>query len=201
MTGDQRGDDVTGRWTLRLLAGSLAAAAVLSGCAAKHQASESLPAPSSAPTTQALPPLGPKDLPMPAEARTKDAAGAEAFVRYYIALINRTSKVMDAKPLRDFSQNCRDCNRIAGNIEEDARSGHTYRGGQITLTEVAPPLIKDTTAQMAMRVNQAALTVLDSSGKPLPELSSKAYPGLSGGAALVWNEASHAWSATALTLG
>ena len=50
---------------------------------------------------------------MPDEARTQDAAGAEAFVRYYIELINRTSTVMDAEPLREFSDGCRDCDRIA----------------------------------------------------------------------------------------
>src|SRR5919112_63388 len=69
-------------------------------------------------TEAALPPLGPPDLPMPVEARTQDAAGAEAFVRYYIDLINRTSTVMDAAPLREFSHSCADCNRIATATEE-----------------------------------------------------------------------------------
>jgi hypothetical protein len=131
---------VTGRSTLRLLGCALAAAVVLSGCSAKHQANESLPSPTSASSsTPALPPLGPKDLPMPAAARTKDASGAEAFVRYYIALINRTSTVMDAKPLRDFSQNCRDCNRIATDTEKDAALGRRYDGGETTITWIQAP--------------------------------------------------------------
>ena len=192
---------MTRRRSLRLLTGLMVAAVVLTGCASKKQANETLPSASANPSTPALAPLGPKDLPMPAEARTKDAAGAEAFVRYYIALINRTSTVMDAGPLRDFSQNCRDCDRIAKNIDEDKHAGRTYRGGQITITQVAPPLVQDTSAKMVMRVDQSALTVLDSSGSPLPDLSSKAYPGLSGGATVLWTSASKSWVVTALTLG
>ena len=61
---------------------------------------------------------------MPDEARTQDAAGAEAFVRYYIELINRTSDVMDAEPLREFSDGCEDCDRIA-----DATSKRTRNAG------------------------------------------------------------------------
>lgn len=192
---------MTGRWTQRLLVGSLAATAVLSGCATKHQASESLPSTSAAPSTQTLPPLGPKDLPMPAEARTKDTAGAEAFVRYYIALINRTSKVMDAKPLRDFSQNCRDCNRIAANTEKDTKAGLHYGHGELTLTEIAPPLLKEKTAQMALTANEAPLEVIDSAGKSVAGRGSGTYTGLSGGAALIWDADRVSWIITDLTIG
>ena len=110
---------MTRRWTVRLAACAVAASAVLTGCSEKQEASSSLPSATSAePTQEELPPLGPADMPMPAEARTQDAAGAEAFVRYYIDLINRTSTVMDAQPLRDFSDGCRDCDRIADNVGE-----------------------------------------------------------------------------------
>ena len=143
---------MTRRWSLRLLAGVLAGAALLSGCAEKQQANESLPSASASPTEEALPPLGPEDLPMPAEARTQDAAGAEAFVRYYIELINRTSDVMDAQPLRDFSDGCADCNRIANSVEEDAAAGYEYEGGGITITEMGQPADRArTTAELALR--------------------------------------------------
>jgi hypothetical protein len=194
-------DDVTRRGSLRLLAGLMAAAAALSGCAHNQAASESLPSTSASASTPALPPLGPKDLPMPAEARTKDAAGAEAFVRYYIALINRTSKVMDAKPLRDFSQNCRDCNRIAANADKSARSGYRYEGGEITVAEVAPPLVKDATSEMAIRVDQAKLTVLDGSGNQVPEGNSDAFQGLTGSAALSWDPTMRSWLMTYMAFG
>ena len=196
-----RVDDVTRRGTVRLLAGLLAAVAVLGGCASKQEASQSLPSTSAAPSTKALPPLGPKDLPMPAAARTQDAAGAEAFVRYYIALINRTSTVMDAKPLRDFSHNCRDCTRIAANTEKDIKAGLHYRHGELTLTEIAPPLLKDSTAEMALGAKEAPLEVLNSAGKLVQGRGSGAYTGLSGGAALAWDANRVSWVITDLTIG
>ncbi len=151
---------MTRRWTLRLAAGLAAGAVVLSGCSGEQAASDTLPEADASPSASepALPPLGPPDLPMPDEARTHDAAGAEAFVRYYIDLINRTSTVMDADPLREFSQGCEDCNRIASIVEQDAASGHQYDGGLITVTSMGKPLITDTVAEVAMRADIAALS-------------------------------------------
>ncbi|MCU1669532.1 MAG: hypothetical protein JWP40_2459 [Blastococcus sp.] len=138
---------------------------------------------------------------MPAEARTKDAAGAEAFVRYYIALINRTSQVMDAKPLRDFSQNCRDCMRIARDAEQDAAAGYHYSGGELKITNSGRPLMKGSTAEIAFIADQAALTVTDKAGKPVKGLAFPRYPSLSSGAALSWDPSRNAWIMTTLTLG
>src|SRR5215213_9397508 len=116
------------------MAGLLSGAVVLTGCSEKQPANESLPTTSATPTEDELPPLGPEDLPMPDEARTQDAAGAEAFVRYYIELINRTSDVMDAEPLREFSDGCADCERISSDAEADAAAGYSYDGGELTIT-------------------------------------------------------------------
>jgi hypothetical protein len=139
-------------------------------------------------------------MPMPDEARTQDAAGAEAFVRYYIALINRTSTVMDAQPLRDLSDGCEDCNRIANSIEGDAEAGYRYEGGGIALTAFGQPLLKDETAEMALGADLAALVVLDGSGSHVPEAGGPAYPGLTGGAAIRWDANQQTWVMTALTL-
>ena len=62
---------------------------LLGGCSEKQEANDTLPSASAAETTEALPEVGPADFPVPDEARTKDAAGAEAFLRYYIDLLNR----------------------------------------------------------------------------------------------------------------
>jgi hypothetical protein len=195
-------DDVTRRWTLRLAAGLAAGAVALSGCSERQGANDTLPGADASPSASepSLPPLGPPDLPMPAEARTQDAAGAEAFVRYYIDLINRTSTVMDAAPLREFSQSCEDCNRIASVVEEDAASGRQYSGGLITIITMGEPLIKDTTAEMAIRADVAALEVQDAAGNVLPDLSLPAYSGLNGGAAIAWSADQNAWVMTVLTL-
>jgi hypothetical protein len=196
-----RRDDVTRRWALRLTACLLAGAAVLTGCSDKQEANESLPTTSSAePTEDALPPLGPEDLPMPDEARTQDAAGAEAFVRYYIELINRTSTVMDAQPLRDLSDGCRDCDRIADNVEADADAGYKYRGGVLTVTITGEPFLRPGTAELALKADQDAASAVDATGADVPRLSLPAFTGVTGGAALRWEPARQTWLITALTL-
>jgi len=195
---------VTRRSAKRVAATLGVTAALVSGCSEKQEASTTLPdASSSAPaeTTTELPPLGPEDMPMPDEARTQDTAGAEAFVRYYIELINRTSTVMDAEPLRQLSDGCEDCARLATNTEQAARAGEDYEGGQITITDVTPPLIVSGEAEMAVRIDQAALSVLDASGRPIADRGSRAYPGLPGSAAAVWDPDRRTWLMTALTFG
>ena len=194
---------MTRRWTLRLVAGLAAGAVVLSGCSERQEASDTLPGADASPSASEpeLPPLGPPDLPMPVEARTQDAAGAEAFVRYYIDLINRTSTVMDAAPLREFSQGCSECDRIATDYESDAASGYRYNGGRLTLRQVGEPLISNTTtAEVAFRFDLEPLTVVDASGAPVPDLTFAGSEDSLGSAALQWIESSNSWRATQLDL-
>jgi hypothetical protein len=191
---------VTRRWILQLGAVLATGAVTLTGCSEKQEASHTLPTTSAAKSTPALPPLGPEDMPMPAEARTKDAAGAQAFVRYYIGLINRTSTVMDAKPLRDFSDGCRDCNRIASNTEKDASAGKDYEGGEITLTEVGEPVTTDVSTDLPIKVDQAKLVVLDASGNPTDE-GSEPYTNVTGGVALRWDSTRTSWVVLDMTFG
>ena len=77
------------RWSV---VGLVLATALLSGCSEKDEANSTLPSTSAAATTEALPPVGPADFPVPDEARTKDAAGAEAFLYYWIDLLNRQQR-------------------------------------------------------------------------------------------------------------
>ena len=79
---------MTRRWTLRLLAGLAAGAVVLSGCSERQEAADTLPEADATPSASEpeLPPLGPPDLSMPAEARQKTPEGAAQFMRYYMAL-------------------------------------------------------------------------------------------------------------------
>jgi hypothetical protein len=192
---------VTRQWSVRLVAGLAVVAALLSGCSEKQPANETLPSASPAETTPELPPLGPEDMPMPDEARTQDAAGAEAFVRYYIGLINRTSDVMDAESLRALSDGCRQCDRIADGTEQDASLGYRYEGGQLTVIAFGEPSVSDSTSEMVIRVDQAPLTVVDASGAPVPNRGSGAFAGLSGGAALRWDAGRQTWLVTNLTFG
>jgi hypothetical protein len=196
-------DDVTRRWTLRLVAGLAAGALALSGCSERQEANDTLPEADASPSASepSLPPLGPPDLPMPAEARTQDAAGAEAFVRYYIDLINRTSTVMDAAPLREFSNGCAECDRIAADTENDGAAGYRYKGGAITITATGDAFIKEEKAEIAFVADQASLQVVDSNSEPVTDLSFGAYSGFSGGASAGWDSIQSTWRLTGLTLG
>jgi uncharacterized protein DUF6318 len=194
---------VTRRWTLRLVAGLVAGVVALSGCSEREEASDTLPGADASPSASEpdLPPLGPPDLPMPAEARTQDAAGAEAFVRYYIDLINRTSTVMDAAPLREFSDGCAGCDRIATDYESDAASGYRYDGGKLALRQIGEPLISNSiTAEVAFRFDLEPLTVIDASGAPVPALTFTGSEDSLGSAALQWIEFDQSWRATQLDL-
>jgi hypothetical protein len=191
---------VTRRWTLQLVALLAAGAAVLTGCTEKQEASHTLPTTSAAESTTALPPLGPEDMPMPDEARTQDAAGAQAFVRYYVELINRTSTVMDARPLRDFSDGCRDCDRIATSTEKAASVGNDYEGGEMTITHMGQPVMRENAASVPIVVDQAKFIVLDSSGAPT-DGGSEAFSGVTGGIGLAWDASRQTWLMTDLTFG
>jgi Family of unknown function (DUF6318) len=194
---------VTRRWSLVGAACLLAATVVLGGCSERQEASDTLPSTSAEPTesTPELPPLGPPDLPMPDEARTPDAAGAEAFVRYYIELINRTSDVMDAAPLREFSNGCNECSRIAADTDTDGAAGYEYEGGELTITSMGTPLVEGQVAELAFIADQAALRVVESTGQPVNGLSFEAFSDFSCGASLQWNGETDSWVMTGLTLG
>lgn len=189
-------------WTARTTAALMLAAAVLGGCSNEQPANDTLPEPSAGTSTssEALPPLGPADFPMPDEARTQDASGAATFVRYYISLINRTSTVMDADPLRSLSAGCADCSRIATDTENDARAGYHYRGGELTITWIEAGSINPTT-EVAFFADQAALTVVDASGQPVPKLTFQPLSQMSCGATLQWDAGRTSWVITGLTLG
>lgn len=190
----------------RLLLGCGVLAVAVTGCSSGGRPADTLPEATAAPATTTttaaeLPPLGPADLPMPAEARTQDPAGVEAFVRYYLALINRTSTVMDAAPLREFSDGCEDCDRIAQNTETDAAAGLAYRGGEVTITSVAPASISGPTGEVNFRVDQALLTVVDASGQVLQDQTTQPLTGLTSAATVRWDTGHHTWLMTQLTVG
>jgi hypothetical protein len=191
------------RFAGRTTAAAIAlAVAVLSGCSEEKPASDSLPEPTAETTSsEALPPLGPADLPMPAEARTQDGPGAEAFVRYYIELINRTSIVMDAAPLREFSEQCADCERIARDTDEDAAAGYQYEGGELEIVSLGPAFQPGDTVEVGFVVNQAPLQVVDSNGAVVEGLSFPEYFNLQSGISARWSAEIHSWLVTSLTLG
>lgn len=194
---------MTRRWTGRLSV-CLIAAMALVGCSDKQEASESLPSVSSSatPTEEELPPLGPEDMPMPDEARTQDAAGAEAFVRYYFDLLNQSLTTMNPEFLRLFSEEtCEVCERIASETEADASQGYTYSGGELTILGSMTVRVTGSEAETAFFADQAPMSVLDEAGSPVPELVFDGEIGLSSGSTMNWDDSTQSWTMVGLTLG
>lgn len=121
----------------RLLAAGLLGLLVLSGCGGSPPEDPPTSAPSPSPTST-TPPA--PELPEEAKANTK--AGAEAFVRYYVDLINRTQVSGEPQLIRDASlPTCRTCTSALDVVIDLHDRGATIDGGQWTLksTEVSRP--------------------------------------------------------------
>jgi len=174
--------------------------AVLTGCSEKQEASETLPSSSAAETSQALPELGPADFPVPDEARTKDAAGAEAFLRYYIDLSNRQQERLDGEPLRQLGPECRECLRIAKNFDDVAAAGQRYQGGELSLNDVTEPQLTETEASINFGIRQEAVDVVDAAGNPVVE-GLPVQPNLGSGITLLWSDQYQGWLVKSITLG
>ena len=181
------------------MAGLAVATALVGGCSSKHEANHALPSASETSASPSLEPLGPADLPMPAEAREETADGFNAFAHYYIDLINRLETDLDSTYLRQFSRGCATCDRLASDAEGDATKGYSYEGGTITITALAAAHMTAQGAETAFTVDQAAYSVLDSSGTPVQGLNGEAAADLPGGMAGVW--AYNHWVVTNLTFG
>ncbi|SFO42841.1 hypothetical protein SAMN05660359_03397 [Geodermatophilus obscurus] len=177
--------------------------ALLAGCAseAAEAPSESLPSTSSpAPTTEALPAVGPADFPVPPEARTKDAAGAEAFLRYWIDLLNRQRAIPAGQPLRDLGPDCQECLRIATNYDDAAAVGSRYIGGEVSLVDVPSPIIEGDTAKFSFSARREPVSLVDSAGTEI-EGRAEVAPRLFSGLYLIWSTSTQSWLVTAFQLG
>ena len=171
---------------------------VPAGCSAEgQQASTELPpaSSSSAEPTPDMPELGPPDLPMPAKARTRDAAGAEAFLRYYMDVYNHAQRTMDSTYMREFSRSCDTCDRIADDLDMDAAAGYSYEGGGVRLGAISEPSVGSSEAELVFAVQQEALTVKEN-GRPVEGLSFPPNSSTTDGAVLLWDASRSTWLIT-----
>ncbi|MCW2682385.1 MAG: uncharacterized protein JWP33_298 [Blastococcus sp.] len=182
--------------------GVVAGALLVSGCSEKQEANDTLPSTSASPSTEALPEVGPADFPVPDEARTKDAAGAEAFLRYWIDLLNRQQAIPAGQPLRDLSTaECDECQRIAKAFDDAAAAGWLYEGGQLSLNDVPEPQIYGNQADVVFGLRVEPLTVRDPSGSPVPDGIGDLAPNAGSGLTLAWSDDSQSWSVAGMTIG
>jgi hypothetical protein len=180
------------------VATGLAVVAVLaSGCSEPQQASETLPSAVETSESPALEPLGPPDFPVPDEARVQDAAGAEAFLRYYLELVERQAS-RGGQPLRDLSLDCSFCQFLADRADEDAAAGYQYVGGVLTIDSMSPPAVTGALAEFAFSASQSAVQILDADGNPVSGRGADAISNLSGAAAMNWSSTAQVWLMTQL---
>jgi hypothetical protein len=182
------------------MAAVVVGAALLTGCSEKQEANATLPSSTAAETSEALPEIGPADFPVPDEARTKDAAGAEAFLRYWIELLNRQQAIPAGEPLRGLAPECRDCLRIADNYDDAASSGNRFQGGELSLNDVTEPQLTGDEASINFGIRQEAVVLVDAAGQALDE-GLPALPNEGSGVTLVWSPTDRSWLVGSMTLG
>ncbi len=171
--------------------------AVLSGCARGETANETLPeaSPSATETSEALPQLGPPDLPMPPEAREQSAAGVEAFARYYIELSNHLLESLESQPLRDLSSQCSTCDQLADGYDDSQAQGLTYVGGEIAVVSTGTAMVDTDDAEIPLLLSQSPVRVIDNQGKDIPERATDTFQ-ISGGMTLDWDPSRSTWIVT-----
>ncbi|HEX2074853.1 MAG TPA: hypothetical protein VHF92_13800, partial [Geodermatophilus sp.] len=146
-----------------MVAAATVAAAVLSGCSERQEANDTLPTATSEPTstTEELPPLGPANFPMPAEARAKTPEGAVEFMRYYMSLTEvLAEQALDPQPLLDLSNGCGVCNRIAQSLAGDLAAGYRYQDTWIAFQPYGPGVLTGEQAEVGFVYAQGPITVL-----------------------------------------
>ena len=181
--------------------GVLIGTALLSGCSEKQEANTSLPSPSATETTGALPRLGPADFPVPDEARTQDAAGAEAFARYYIDLLQRQQDVPAGEPLRDLGPDCQECLRIALDLDEAAKANRTFEGGELSIAGEFGTSVSEGRANLSFIARIEAGVLREATGEPVEGTEAAAVDRLPSAIGLDWSTDRRSWLVTGLSFG
>lgn len=179
---------------VRTVAATAVGVALLASCSNGEPANETLPPASSsaAETSESLPPLGPPDMPMPAEAREKTAAGAEAALRYYLTLMTHQAGI-GGQPLRDLSRDCDFCDFIAQRYDEDAAAKFSYQGGEVSIDSLSPPALSGDTAEFSFSMTQESIVIVSADGQPVPGRGEGRLAALNTGAVMTWSRESSAW--------
>ncbi|GGO84107.1 hypothetical protein GCM10011584_00880 [Nocardioides phosphati] len=112
---------------------------------------------------------GPAAPVLPKAAITKTANGAEAFTKYWFALVTYAMRSGDTKDLRrSAAPECRGCNALIGSVSRVYADGHHISGGGWLVEEIA----RDTRVVMpyerfAVSVQQPRSEFVDEHGKVL----------------------------------
>ena len=176
MTGTARGRSVRKVGAGPILVLVTAGALVLAGCTREDDPPASEPTFTEAPppTTATSTPSAsrtstprPTPPPLPAAAKRPTPAGATAFFRHFWDVYNYGYSARDPAPLRRVSTpTCKSCLAYASGIEEAARQGYIFRGGEVkVIRAIAAPGAAAQGLLVNAVVTQRASTTLDSEDK------------------------------------
>jgi hypothetical protein len=113
----------------RAALGAVALLLALAGCGGDPKAD---PSPSPTPSSPATSPVSttPSTPVLPEEAKADTKAGAIAFVKYYVELINHAQATGDVSPLRSVEgTRCESCRKVRGSITQIYANGGSIEGG------------------------------------------------------------------------
>ncbi|WP_299037008.1 DUF6318 family protein [uncultured Pseudokineococcus sp.] len=108
---------------------------------------------------------------LPPEATTNDAAGAEAFVRYWYQTLNDAYRTGRTESLSAASaEECEACRGLADYVKSTYASGGHIEGGEVRLQEVVSPAPDNTGAVLLSVVfDQSRLQRLNAGGEVVDE--------------------------------
>ncbi|WP_310964566.1 DUF6318 family protein [Nocardioides terrisoli] len=116
----------------------LACALALVGCGGSATHS---PSPSNSPSASPSAVRSPAIPPMPSAAKAHSKAGAVAFARHYVDLINYAQATGDVKALRAVeAAGCESCTRVRHELERIYGAGGWIKGGAWRIADVADAL-------------------------------------------------------------
>lgn len=144
----------------RALAAAVAGLALLASCSDNPEPAplEVSGSPSASPSADAAPE-------MPEEARENTPEGAEAFVRYWVEVLNAAGAEGDVKALHKLSlRSCDTCTGIADGIARVYADGGSIEGEGWSIESASVLPGADNTLVIDTQVNVAAQSVVESEG-------------------------------------
>ncbi|MCW2741724.1 MAG: hypothetical protein JWR45_2146, partial [Blastococcus sp.] len=130
-----------------------------------------------------------------------DAAGAEAFMRYFVKLLNRQQDVPEGQPLRELGPDCQECLRIAQDLDEAAAAQRRYEGGELGIAGDFGTALSGETANLSFIARVEAGALLERSGEPVGGTQAAAVERLPSAASLTWSANDYCWRVKALNFG
>jgi hypothetical protein len=109
------------------------------------------------------------------ESRAKTTAGASAFTRFYLGLINDAYRTGASEPLRRYAgPGCTSCTRIAGAVDDIYDNGGRAEGGHLSVKRIAATGISATSQPtVVVDIAVSSYRQMDGSGRVVDQVAAK----------------------------